>query len=108
MTEMNKLDDVIQRAMDGEECEMEVVSIAPTVHSEAPEEAIICATHGCEWRDDEAIPCDEHRKITTAVRIGWDEAIDAATVTVCNDPTVTVWQGGNLSAALHRLRPEGD
>ena len=75
---MTALDDAVKAAMDGE-CELEVVEIAPRWHGDAPDEAIICATHGCDWRDDEPIPCDEHRKVAAAVRAGWAAAIDAAT-----------------------------
>lgn len=75
---MTALDDAVKAALDGE-CEFEIVEIAPRWHGDAPDEVTICATHGCDWRDDEPIPCDEHRKIGGAVRAGWAAAIDAAT-----------------------------
>lgn len=60
--------------MDGE-CEVEVAEIALRWHGDAPDEVTICATHGCDWDDDEPIPCYEHRRIDVAVRAGWLAAL---------------------------------
>lgn len=73
---MTGLDDAVKAAMDGE-CVREVVPAVPLYLSQKPGEYVICAAHACGWRDDEPIPCDEHRKIAAAVRAGWAAAINA-------------------------------
>lgn len=67
---MTELEAAIAAEID--ECEYEEVEVSPI------DTATICAIHGCDWDDDEAIPCWERRRMTAALSRMWDAAISAA------------------------------
>lgn len=61
-----------------DECDYEEVEVSHMTQWGAPDIVTICAIHGCEWDDDETIPCWERRRMTAALRRMWDAAINAA------------------------------